>query len=139
MSDKPAQHPGFLHADDIGYGPEGGKNMTLAIDRIAKRGTVTDARGNPVEEPVLYFRDHDKGLVLGANCNRRLLVLHHGRKSADWIGKPVTLTVRFLDCFGEKDVPAIRITPPDGTPLPFGLRKWYGREKPIHVKIITKQ
>jgi hypothetical protein len=123
------QHEGFLQSDDIGYSNEGGKSYTLTIESVAKAGTVKDARGAVVDNEVVYFKGAEKGLVIN-RTNTRVLALLHGKDREKWKGKQVKLTVKFVNAFGETDVPTIRIEPPNTIPLPFAVRKWQGRDKP---------
>lgn len=138
------QHPtrepqlqGFLSADDIGYGHEGGNVISATIERIAEPGTVKDATGKVVDREVVYFKKATKALVLNST-NTRILRLTYGRDKAEWIGKPIQLTVRFVNAFGERDIPTIRVMPPDGVPLPFGVRKWAGRGTPATTENVFK-
>jgi hypothetical protein len=130
---KEPRHEGFIASDDIGYDNKGGNSVTLEIESTAEPGTVTDAKKATVQERVLYFKKAEKGLILN-RTNERILRLLCGRKPSGWIGKTITLQVRFTDAFGEVDIPTIRIIPPKGVPLPFGVRKWIGREKPTKTK-----
>jgi len=123
------QYEGFIASDDIGYDNSGGQSVTLIIKSVAEPYTVTDSRGVVVESPVVYFEKAKKGLVLN-KTNERICRLLCGKRYADWNGKEITLGVRFVNAFGERDVPVIRVVPPSGIPLPFGVRKWTGKERP---------
>jgi hypothetical protein len=123
------RYEGYIASDDIGYTAQGGGSITLEIASISEAGTERDASGKTVGSEVLHFVKAKKGLVLG-KTNGRILRLLLGKDTAKWVGARVTLTVRFINAFSERDIPTIRVTPPDGLPLPFGVRKWMGRERP---------
>lgn len=136
MDTKPDVNPkreayeGFIASDDIGYTEKGGNEISLKIDHVSNDGSVIDSRGVIVEHPVVYFTGAKKGFVLN-RTNERICRLLHGKRFADWTGKEITLGVRFVNAFGERNVPVIRILPPKGIPLPFGVRKWVGKERPV--------
>lgn len=123
------RYEGFIASDDIGYDNKGGKSVTLTVKSVAEPCTVTDSRDVVVEDPVVYFEKTKKGLVLN-KTNERICRLLLGKRYSDWEGKQIRLSVRFVNAFGEKDVPVIRVVPPPGIPLPFGVRKWTGKERP---------
>jgi len=126
---KQPQDEGFLDSVDIGYDTTGGKSVTVAIDHYKPAGEVKDASGTVVNKPVLYFAKAKKALILN-RTNEKALILIHGKDRDKWQGQPVTLTVRFVNAFGQSDVPTIRVEPPKGLPLTFGMRKWQGKAKP---------
>lgn len=129
MNAKDEQYQGYLQSDDIGYDNSGGKSVTVEIASVSAPGTEKDAAGKLIKNPVVHFKNAKKGFVLG-RCNQRIIALLHGKDVRHWPGKSITLTVRFGDWFGEADVPAVRVIPPVGIPLPFGVRKHMGRETP---------
>lgn len=134
MSDQRDKYTGgqFLHSDDLlaAFKSSGKRATTATIREVIPGGTLTDSRKQRVEEKCLAFEKSSKVLVLNTT-NHRILRMNLGVKEDEWIGSAVTLVVRWLDCFGEKDVPAIRVWPDDGR-LPFGLRKNFGSEEPKH-------
>lgn len=123
------QYEGFLASDDIGYNESGGKTVSPVIREYKPAGTVIDSKKQVVELPVLYFEKSPKGFVLN-KTNERILKLVLGKDISKWPGNKITLGVGFVAAFGERDVPVIRVQPPKGIPLPFGVRKWLGKPKP---------
>ena len=112
-------------------------SYSLVIASVADPGTVQDSRQQVIEEAVIGFEKATKRLVLG-KTNYRILVAQFGSDEKEWVGKTVKLQCRFLDCFGEVDVPCVRIVPPDGTPVPKGARDFMGSFHPKHGPRVTR-
>jgi len=111
--------------------------FALKIVSVADPGTIRDSRKKVIEEAVIEFAKAKKKLVLG-KTNYRILVSLFGTDETLWIGKTVQLQCRFLDCFGELDVPCVRIVPPHGTPIPKGARDYMGTFQPQHGPKVTR-
>lgn len=118
----------FLDATDIAKVGE----ITLRIADVSAPEQEKDATGKVINKAILTFEKAKKRLILNkTNC--KVIAGLHGKKASDWIGKTVTLCVRYLEtAFGQRNVPVIRIKPGDESPLPFGMRKRYGSEKPFN-------
>ena len=118
----------FLDASDImGLG----KNITLTICEVVPPNTEKDATKKMIDKPILQFEKAKKRLILN-KTNAKVISMAHGNKASQWTGKSITLTVRWLrEAFGQSNVPVIRVVPPEGTALTFGMRKKYGSEKPF--------
>jgi hypothetical protein len=115
----------YLHSDDLTAGP-----VTVTIAEVIPAGTETDARGQVIKDALLSFKGTDKKLVLNKTNFRTARLALGGAKMGDWPGQKVTLGVRYIDALGQKGMPCIRVLPPDGVRLPYGLQKWFGRPKP---------
>jgi len=117
----------FLDASDL----MSSGNITLTISDIAAPGEERDSAGKVIDKGILTFKGAKKRMIL-IKTNAKVIAMAHGKKPSQWIGKPVTLTVRWLaKAFGQANVPVIRVVPPDGVSLPFGMRARYGAEKPF--------
>lgn len=75
----------FLFAGDLDQ-----KDVTLTIERIAPKGTVTRESGEKIDKPVLYFKGTKKGLALNVT-NLRALQLQFGNEWDNWPGEKCTL------------------------------------------------
>lgn len=132
MSAAMSQHknelgPEFLYADDL---LRDGRwiEATLTIREIAEPGTLKGANGEVVKDMSLGFEKTRKWLVLN-KTNKRLLRIETGSsKPEGWIGHKVTLYPATINAFGEKNVPCIRVRLSDGKPVPFGVRKFLGKD-----------
>lgn len=100
----------------------------LTIERVAAPGTVRDAAGKTIDEPVIYFGETPRGLVANTT-NLRAIALQHGSAASKWSGKRIRIGVRLVDAFGQQ-VPALRVLPPDGIPVPHAIRKQLGKPLP---------
>jgi hypothetical protein len=116
----------YLKADDL---QAIGKPVTIEIVAIAETGTLSDARGKVIDRKVIAFKGTKKQLIVSP-VNYRVIKANLGADESAWIGQRITLCVRYLDCFGELDVPCIRVWP--NAPIPKSLRDKYGDEKPKH-------
>lgn len=118
----------FLDATDI---PAAG--ITLPIAAIVPPNTERDKTGKNIDKSILAFKGAKKRLILN-KTNLKIIALMYGKKASEWIGKDVTLTVRYLEkAFGQKNVPVIRIVPDDSHPMTFGMRKNYGAAQPFRA------
>ena len=116
----------FLDATDI---PPGG--FTVEIASIVPPGSERDKQGKNIDRTIIAFKGAKKRLIVN-KTNLKIIALQYGKKASDWIGKPVTLTVRYLkSAFGQSNVPVIRIKPDESHPMTFGMRKNYGSDKPF--------
>lgn len=117
----------FLYADDL---LKDGQfcDVTLTIAEVHTPNTLKGADGKFVEKSALSFVGTPKKLVLN-NTNERLVRMATGSTKSDgWVGKKVTLYPVSGNWFGEKNVPAIRIRTPEGTPVQMSVRKQLGRD-----------
>tara|TARA_R110000787_G_scaffold5230_1_gene19245 strand:+ start:662 stop:1066 length:405 start_codon:yes stop_codon:yes gene_type:complete len=120
----------FITSDDLGT-----SEPTLMIKGISEPASEKGGDGKPIEQAILWFEKSDKGLILG-KTNFRILKSIFGpaqniKKHAEkWKGQEITLMRRYIDCFGEKNVPVTRIKPNPTKPLAMGVRKHIGTEKP---------
>ena len=116
----------FLKADDIMGRMEA---CTAVIDSILPPGAESDARGKVIDRKIVTFQKTGKQLILSP-LNHKVLKINLGPNEEDWPGKKLTLVVRYLDAFGELDLPCIRIWPEK--PIPKSMREKFGEEKPKH-------
>lgn len=80
-------------------------DLTVTMD-----GIVMEAVGQGSDQetkPVLYFTDHDKGLVLN-KTNANTIAGIHGPETDNWHGKQITLFAQEVD-FQGRQVLAIRV------------------------------
>ena len=130
---KPERYEGkFVESADLmASGP-----VTVEIAVVHKEGTQKAANGRLIQELIIGFKQTEKQFILN-KTNERIIRSIYGTKTSEWIGKPLTLCVRYLEeAFGEKDVPSLRVVPPDDKPLPYACRKdgRYGNAKPLGKK-----
>lgn len=112
----------FLDASDI----MANGNITLTISDVVGPNVDKDATGKTINKAIVAFKGAKKRLILN-KTNAKVISMAHGKKPSLWIGKQVTLTVRWLrTAFGQDNVPVVRVVPPDGTSLTFGMRSKYG-------------
>lgn len=115
----------YLQSDDL----PPGKTITVTIAAVIPPHTEKAADGRLVDKMALAFEGKAKKLILG-KTNWRIVRLICGSDPEKWPGQEIRITVRYGDWFGFKDLPTLRIVPPADKPLPFGVRKHYGREFP---------
>lgn len=116
----------FLESSDL----QAADPYTLEISEVIAPNTVKDARKKTIDRAILVFANAQKRLILG-KTNERIIKAMYGAKAQQWVGKTVTLGVRYLArAFGEKNVPTIRVKPPDDFPIPFSARQHYGKSTP---------
>ena len=116
----------FLDASDL----MANGNITLEISEVVAPNAEKDAAGKQINKAIVAFKGAKKRLILN-KTNAKVIAMAHSKKASEWVGKKITLTVRFLEtAFGQKNVPVIRVVPPEGTSLTFGMRSKYGREAP---------
>jgi len=120
----------FLDASDL----MASGNITLTISDVVAPNVEKDSTGKTINKPILSFQGAKKRLILN-KTNAKVISMAHSKKASEWTGKKITLTVRWLEsAFGQKNVPVIRVVPPEGTALTFGMRQKYGREQPFEGK-----
>lgn len=118
----------FLDANDI---RATGKDFCLEIASVVGPNTERDATKKLIDKWIVGFKGAKKRLIVN-NLNAKIIVQWHGEKSREWIGKKITLTVRWLKAaFGEKNVPVIRVVPRSDGDLTFGMRRNYGQAFPF--------
>jgi hypothetical protein len=115
----------FLDAADL----MASGTKTVTISDVSPPGAERDSTRKVIDKPIVSFEKTAKRLILN-KTNAKVIAMAHGKKASQWIGKKITLTVRWLDkAFGETNVPVIRVVPPAGKELTFGMRKRYGAER----------
>lgn len=117
----------FLKADDL---PEGAL-ATVVIESVADPFAEKDAAGKEIKKAILAFKDRHKRMIINKTNYRILKTMFGGPDK--WIGQTIHLQRRYLDAahaFGVQNEMCIRIIPPDGTPLPKGVRDYMGRRQP---------
>jgi hypothetical protein len=85
-----------------------GQDWVLTIARVAKE-QIKSQDGSSKEKFILYFKEHEKGLVLNTTNIKTLYKLYGTDESDTWIGKRLTLYVKDDVEFGGEMVSAIRI------------------------------
>ncbi len=112
----------FLDASDL----MSSGDITLTISEVVAPGAERDATKKVIDKPIIAFEKAKKRLILN-KTNAKVIAMAHGKKASQWAGKQITLTVRWLEkTFGQTNVPVIRVVPPEGTALTFGMRQKYG-------------
>ncbi len=105
--------------------------VTLTIAAVVPPGTERSKDGRPIDLPIIAFEGATKRFVC-SKTNERIVKAIHGPKVADWVGKQITLQVRYLrQAFGEWNVPTLRVVPPEGIPIPMAARKYFGKSEPF--------
>lgn len=90
----------WLKADDLG-----GKEVKVTIEGVNRE----EVGSNNDTKPVVYFKGHDKGVVLN-KTNAQNIADTYGPETDGWTGKDVILFTTWVD-FQGKSVEAIRIRP----------------------------
>jgi hypothetical protein len=117
----------FLYAEDFLKSGQW-TSPTVTIKAVIPPGELKGADGQTVQNPSLQFDESPKLLVLN-RTNLRLLRIQFGTEDwSKWAGEKVTLYATLIACFGEQNVPAIRVRMDDSRPVPFGVRKFLGRD-----------
>jgi len=120
----------FLDATDIPIINGDSPGITVEISGVVPPNAEKDNTGKQINKTILSFKGAKKRLIIN-KVNARVLCQLHGKKASEWVGKKVTLVVRYLEkAFGQFNVPVIRIKADETHPLTFGVRKHYGSEKP---------
>lgn len=114
----------YLHADDVPA------PATVTVREIVPANTEKDARGQVIKDALLAFEKTEKKLVLNKTNFRLGRIALDGKPLSKWPGEQIQLGVRYIDAFGIKDLPCVRILPGAGKRLPKGLLDWFGREHP---------
>lgn len=118
----------FLDASDIMAAK---KDVLLTISDVVAPCMEKDATGKVIDKPIIAFKGAKKRMILN-KTNAKVIAMMHGKKPSEWLGKEVTLTVRYLEkAFGQKNVPVIRVAPPSDKPLTFGMKSKYGSAVPF--------
>lgn len=116
----------YLDASDLA----GTGDVTLVIDSVVPPNEEKDAAGKVINKGVVRFKGARKAMILN-KVNAKMIAMIHGKKSSQWVGKTISLTVRYLKAaFGQQNVPVIRVKPSDAMAMTFGMRKHYGQERP---------
>ena len=87
----------WLKAEDLGD-----KEPTVTVDRV-----VLEDLGDG-QKPVMYFKGHDKGLVVNKTNWSMLEHLCRSDESDEWTGQKIRLSVEMVP-FQGKIVPSIRV------------------------------
>ena len=98
----------FLKADvEI----EKGKDYDFIIDRVTEE--ELENMGKTDTKPAIWFRKHEKGLVLNKTNARMLVDNFNSTETDDWLGRKVKL-FRTMTSSPTGMVPCIRVRPHDG-------------------------
>lgn len=125
MKGKPAAYEGpFIKAEDL---MAVDRPVSVEITEIVPENTEKDARGQVIDRKILRFKGTQKALILNV-INYKVLKINFGPRPESWVGKRVTLVIRWGDYFGDHDLPVIRIHPTQ--PIPKSLREKFGTERP---------
>lgn len=117
----------FMDASDI----MGKGNVTVIIADVVAPKAEKDATGKLIDRAIIAFKSATKRLIAN-KTNLKIIASMYGNKPSEWVGKPVTLGVRYLEkAFGQANVPTVRVIPPADKPLTFGMRKHFGSETPF--------
>lgn len=114
----------FLDATDLIH--KG--NVVVTIADLVPPNRERDGAKKLIDKAILSFVGKQKRLVLNKG-NAKTIKLQHGEPD-QWIGKKITLTVRLVDAFGEKNLPVIRVVPPPDAMTTWSMRKKFGAEVP---------
>lgn len=126
----------FLDAFDILAAK---KDVTVTISDIVAPGVERDAKEKLIDKAILSFKGASKRFIV-TNINDRILKAIHGKAPSKWIGKEITLTVRYLkEAFKQPNVPVLRIVPPPDMPLTFAMRKHYGSATPFQIQTRSEE
>lgn len=117
----------FLYAEDF-LADGVWKDAKLTIREVVEPGTLRTADKKPVLERSLRFEKSNKILVLNRTNTRMLKLLFGTEKAENWAGQRVTLYAAIINCFGQDNVPCVRVRLPQDRPIPFGLRKFLGKD-----------
>ena len=124
----------FLDASDI----LATGDQRVKIAAVSAPNAEKDATGRAIDKAIVAFERCKKRLVLN-KTNAKAIAMQHGKKPSAWIGKEVTLTVRYLArAFGEQNVPVVRVLPPADVPLTFAMRSKFGSPRPYTPEELTK-
>lgn len=118
MSEPSADHVDLMFPNRyLKSGDLKGKDVPLTISKVEME-ELTRTDGNEELKPVVHFAemenrsgDDKKVLVLGKTTSRQIASLH-GKRTADWRGKKITLYPTMVKAWG-KMVEAIRVLTPD--------------------------
>jgi hypothetical protein len=106
----------------------------LTIIDVVAPNIEKDSGGKLINKPIISFKGAKKRLILN-KINQKIIAMAYGTKPSLWADKKITLTVRILaSAFGQVNVPVVRIVPPDGIALTFGMRKHYGAEVTSRIR-----
>lgn len=107
-----------------------GKPVTVTISEVIPPNTERAADKRLIDKPILAFSNAKKRFICG-KTNVRIIKAMYGKKPSEWIGKTITIGVRYLKhAFGEVNVPTLRVIPPPGTHIPMGARRFFGKATP---------
>ena len=106
-------------------------NVTVVISDVIAPNKEKDGAGKTINKAILAFEKATKRLIMNkTNC--KIVAMMYGQKPSQWIGKPITLCVRYLEkAFGQTNVPVVRVLPPADKPLTFGMRRSFGSDVPF--------
>ena len=106
----------------------------MTVESVIAPNTKKDARKKLIDKPILVLKGstRNKEMIVG-KTNYKVLVAMFGKKSSSWVGKEITLAVRYLpksQGFGQENCPCVRIIPPKGQPIPRSAFQFMGRATP---------
>ena len=117
----------FLDAVDLA----GKEFVTVTISDVVAPNQEHDAKKKLIDKTIIAFKGKQKRMIVN-KTNLKVIKWAHGPKVSAWVDKDIVLTVRYLkEAFGNKNVPVLRVVPPEGKSLPVGMRKAYGSATPF--------
>jgi hypothetical protein len=117
----------FLHGEDL---QREGKwqEFTLTIKDVQEKDSMKSEEGQKIDGWPISFEETPKILVLNTT-NTRLAICAIGTNlRSEWPGKKLTVYPVIGSWFGQRDVYALRVRVPAGTPRPFIQPSVLGRD-----------
>ncbi len=108
----------YLHGEDL---QRDGVwlDFTLTVKAVADKDSAVAEDGNVIKGWPVTFEESPKILVLN-KTNTQLAIAAVGTNVREtWAGKSLTVYPVIGSWFGQRDVVAVRVRVPDGTPRPF--------------------
>lgn len=87
-----------------------GQDWVVTIDRV-ERHEMKSRDGKQEKKFVLFFREHEKGMILNATNMNTLYKLFNSDDSDDWAGKRIAIYTKEDIEMGGELVPGLRIRP----------------------------
>lgn len=116
----------FLYAHNLARNGKwcGGE---VTIKAVIPPMTLKAANKTMIEHETLEFVEVPKQWVISSVWVMRVLIAMFGEDRKAWVGRKIYIYPALLDkSFEHKNVPTIRIRPPQGFHLPVGARKQWG-------------
>ena len=125
----------FIESAELMAYPAGVK---VTIESVMPPKTKKDKRGKQIQELILVLKGAttQREMIVG-KTNFRVLESMYGKQTDKWVGKEITLGVRYLpkeQGFGQHNCPCVRVIPPHGTPIPKSAWNFMGSANPLPEK-----